>query len=405
MALQGLFVVAFMVSLVRSRKAKVPANAPVATQPAQPGVESPGAPAGSAPTPAAGTAAPAAPGSSVAITVNDALGREWITVSYQGNGREKLSATIQSRTDRPLKLALPAGTLFESRDHLQQVVLVRGQNEAVLGPRETRSFPLVTAATRASNQLGQHEFIVRPGRLTQLDALLAHLERSPEVSVESIQTAVLVILENPPIALFAKFLLISGVQPGAAPSTLPETFRVATLDIVNALSLLKDISYPQRDLLLAHEPQLKVEAMIDPLAHAAAMRFYGLTHETEWGFWRDELLNGDVSTRHYALYGIARYFPDVALQMLPTWAREKTQSLIMRQAAISSLAETGRVEAISVLQQLSYEFDGQPELVQTAKAAIGYLENRREQIGGTAKPRVEFKDSAPAATPQLRSSL
>lgn len=402
MALQGLFVVAFMVSLVRGRKAKVPAT--VSTQSAQPAGETappplPGAPTSPASAPATG------PGGAVAISVNDALGRDWITITYQGNGRDKLIATVLSRTDRPLKLALPAGTLFESRDHLQQVVLVRGQNEAALGPRETRQVPLVTAATRASNQLGQHEFVVRPGRLTQLDALLAHLERSPEVSVESIQTAVLVILENPPIALFAKFTLIAGVQPGAAPSTFPETFRVSTLDIVNALSLLKDISHPQRDLLLAHEPQLKIEAMIDPLAHAAAMRLYGYNHETEWGFWRDELLNGDVSTRHYALYGIARYFPDVALQMLPTWAREKTQSQIMRMAAISSLAETGRVEAISVLQQLSYEFDGQPELVQTAKAAIGYLENRREQIGGPAKPRVEFKDTTPASTPALRSTM
>lgn len=405
MALQGIFVVAFMISILRGRNARVPTTVPTASVTPEPSA----APA--TPLPRGATPAPAAPTAAIAITLNDALGREWVAVSYKGNGREKLTATVQSKTDKTLKLSLPAGTLFESRDHLHQVVLVRSENAAQLGPRETRQVPLVTAATRASNQLGQHDFIVRPGRLTQLDPLLAHLERTPEVSVESIQTAVLVILENAPLVNFAKFTLISGVQPGAPPPTLPETFRVSTLDIIQALSLLKEVSHPQRDLLLAQDPQLKIESMIDPLAHAAAMRFYGYTHETEWGFWRDELLNGDVSTRHYSLYGIARYFPDVALEMLPKWAREKSQPHIMRLAAVSSLAETGRVEAISVLQQLSYEFEGIPDLIQTAKAAIGYLENRRDQRteqppAGTNKPRVEFKDNPPPqATPQLRSSL
>lgn len=404
MALQGIFVVAFMISILRGRNAKVPATVPTASV-----TPEPNAPA--TPLPRGATPAPASPAAAIAISLNDALGREWVVVTYKGNGRDKLTATVQSKTDKTLKLSLPAGTLFESRDHLHQVVLVRSENAAQLGPRETRQVPLVSAATRASNQLGQHDFIVRPGRLTQLDPLLAHLERTPEVSVESIQTAVLVLLENAPLVNFAKFTLISGVQPGAPPPTLPETFRVSTLDIIQALSLLKDISHPQRDLLLVQDPQLKIEAMIDPLAHAAAMRFYGYTHETEWSFWRDELLNGDVSTRHYSLYGIARYFPDVALEMLPKWAREKSQPHIMRLAAVSSLAETGRVEAISVLQQLSYEFEGIPDLLQTAKAAIGYLENRRDQRteqppAGATKPRVEFKDNpAPQATPQLRSSL
>lgn len=403
LALQGIFVVVFMIGVLRSRsraasqvpeQARSSAPADPSSPPASP---APGEPRRQPERPAS------APGAPVAISLNDALGREWITVSYRGNGRDKLVATVQSRTDRPLQLSVPAGTLFESRDHLQQVVLVRTDTSAI-GPRETRSVNWITAATRASNQVGNHDFIVRPGRLTQLDALLGHLERTPEVSVEAIQTAVLVILENPPLASFAKFTLVSGVQPGAAPSTVPDTFKVSTLDIIFALTLLKEISHPQRDLLLAHEPQLKIEAMIDPLAHAAAMRYYGLTGDNEWGFWRDELLNGDVSTRHYSLYGIARYFPDVALQMLPQWAREKSQPHIMRLAAISSLAETGRVEAISVLQQLAYEFEASSDLSQTAKAAIGFLENRRDQQQ-SAKPRVEFKDATPPpAAPLLRSS-
>ncbi len=84
------------------------------------------------------------------------------------------------------------------------------------------------------------------------------------------------------------------------------------------------------NLVAAQEPQLKIEAMIDPLAHAAGVALLQLTIEQEWAYWRDELQKGDLSTRHYALYGIGRYYPDVALQMLPDWARAGQLSSLMR---------------------------------------------------------------------------
>ncbi len=393
MGLQALLVVAFIANVLRNRRQPSP-PLEIASAPAQP--KSGGEPVSASP-PALPGKTPAPQKGGLGISVNDALGRDWVAVSYRGNAREKLAARLLNRTEKPLSITFLPGMLFESQDRPNQVVLVRGDT-VPLAPGETREVGLLSAATRASNQVGNHVFLVRPGRLPQLDTLLTHLEKNPEVSAEAIQTAVLVILENPPISAFAKFTLVSGVAPGPTPATPPPAhFKVATLDIVAALALLKEIDLPQRDLVLATEPQLKVEALIDPLAHADALRYYGITPSAEWDYWRDELLNGDVSTRHYALYGIARYFPDTALQMLPQWAREKTLAPVMRSASVLAMAETGRVEAISVLQQLAYEFGSTSELGQNARAAIGFLENRRDRPAA-ARPAIEFKD-APAPPP------
>ena len=129
--------------------------------------------------------------------------------------------------------------------------------------------------------------------------------------------------------------------------------------------------------------------MIDPLAHAAALHYYDFSNDQEWAYWRDELQKGDLSTRHYALYGIGRYFPEVALQMLPDWARAAQLSPLMRTSAIQAMAETHRPEAISVLQELVSEFGAATELGQSARKAIAYLENQRTAPG--ADIPVEFK--------------
>ena len=265
----------------------------------------------------------------------------------------------------------------------------------LLSPGETKEFDIAAVATSLNVTDGKYTFVVRPTRLDRLDPLFAYLEKNPWMSVEAVQTAVLVMLQNPALSAFAKFTLVSGVvAPGQQPLPIPGDghFRVPTQDIIAALIALKEIGLPRRSLQLAGEPQLKIESMIDPLAHADAMRYYDIGPEREWGYWRDELLKGDMSTRHYALYGIGRYFPDTALQMLPSWARQASLPPTMRVAAIQAMAETGRIEAVSLLQQISYELGGQSEYGQAARAAIGFLENRREQPAAT-KPVIEFKGS------------
>ena len=183
------------------------------------------------------------------------------------------------------------------------------------------------------------------------------------------------------MAAFARFGLLTGDAPAGR---YPECYRVATTDLLAALSLTREAGIPRSALAAAGEPQLRIEAMIDPLSHAAALRLWNLAPEKEWTYWKEELLYGDASTRHYALYGIGRYFPDVALQMLPDWARDQRVNVLFRQSAIQALAETRRPAAISVLQQLAQDLGPNTELGLSARRATMYLENRREDVADAA---------------------
>ncbi|MBV9658839.1 MAG: HEAT repeat domain-containing protein [Verrucomicrobia bacterium] len=333
---------------------------------------------------------------SVEISLGDGLGRRWLEAQYRGNGRDEILASLVNKFSHPLRVTFNAGLVFNSvaEGRAAQVVLAR-DTDVVLAPGESRSARLATVAARLSNVVGGgvQPFLLdtEPEHaLPVLDALFARVRACPETSREALQTAVLLVLENPMLGAFAKFDVLAGGAPKGLPSA--EAFRVNTGEILGALTLLKNAGYPRGSFAVAREPQLKIEAMIDPLAHAAALAYYGIAPEKEWAYWREELTNGDASTRHYALYGIGRNYPEVALQMLPAWARDKRLAPLYRQSAIQALAETRRPEAISVLQQLVVELGGTTELGMSARRAIGYLENRRNGLpDNAAAVGLEFK--------------
>ena len=313
------------------------------------------------------------PLSAVEVTLNDALGRRWLEARYTGNGHSEIKATLANRHNKPLRLLVASGLIFETADLRQQMVVARPQT-LDLPVGSTRATWFSCAATRSANTLGDQPYRLCPDTLQQLTPLFAQVDQSPEIAREAIQTAVLLLTENAPLGLFAKFSLLSGDVPKSAAASV---YQVNTSEILAAFALLRDAGYPRMNLVAAQEPQLKIEAMIDPLAHAAAVHYYNLGHDQEWAYWRDELSQGDLSTRHYALYGIGRYYPEVALQMLPDWARAAQLSSLMRTSAIQAMAETHRPEAISVLQELVSEFGAATELGQSARKAIAYLENQR----------------------------
>ena len=341
---------------------------------------------GSEPTVAAAPVNPADPKAApVTISLADALGRHWLEAAYQGNGRNEIRASFVNRHNAPLSVTVDSGVIFETPDLHNQMVVARGQ--AVDVPAGgSRAVWLACAATRSTNVLGDQPYSLCPDTLAHLRALFTQVDRSPEYSREAVQCAVLMLTENAPLNLFAKFSILSGEQPTRTKSP---AFRVNTPEILAAFALVKEAGYARMNLVAAQEGQLKIEAMIDPLAHAAAVQYYHLTSEQEWTYWRDELQKGDVSTRHYALYGIGRYFPEVALQMLPDWARAGQLPSLMRTSAIQAMAETHKPEAISVLQQLVSEFGAATELGQSARKAIVYLENQRA-VPAAGAP-VEFR--------------
>ena len=319
-------------------------------------------------------AVPNVPAGAVEVSLSDALGRHWLEAQYVGNGHSEIKATVANRYNKPLRLTFDSGLIFETADLRQQMVVARAQL-LDLPAGSTRATWLACAATRSANALASQPYRLCPDTLQALTPLFAQVDQSPEISREAIQTAVLLLTENAPLRTVRQVQPAVGRQRARAGrhDGLPSEHRRNP----RGVQLLKDAGYSRMNLVAAQEPQLKIEAMIDPLAHAAAAHYFNLSHEQEWAYWRDELSKGDLSTRHYALYGIGRYYPDVALQMLPDWARAAQLSSLMRTSAIQAMAETHRPEAISVLQQLVSEFGAATELGQSARKAMAFLENQR----------------------------
>ena len=348
------------------------------------------APGGTAPASASRVPAAAIGADAAEISLNDALGRRWVEAQYVGNGASEIKATFVNLHHASLRLAVEAGLIFETPNLRDQMVIAKGQT-VELPAGATRPAFLAGAATRSANTLQAQAYHLCPDTLQTLKPLFEQVDKSPEVSRQAVQTAVLLLTENAPMVTFARFDVLSGDTPSRAATT---AYQVNTGEILAAFALLRDAGYARNQLVAAQDSQLKIEAMIDPLSHAAALTYYHLDSAQEWAFWRGELQGGDMSTRHYALYGIGRYYPDVALQMLPEWARANQLSALMRTSAIQAMAETHKPEAISVLQELVNEFGAATALGESARKAIAYLENQRATPA--ANGLVEFKVSQAA---------
>ncbi len=300
-----------------------------------------------------------------------------------GNGRERLTATLRNNSPTPLRVTVPAGQVFESG---RNMVLNVRPVEVELMPAQTREVRLVTVALYSANKVGDSAYKVSYQTAPKLEAFLSWVALHPEVSAASLQTAALALTENLPLNSLSKFAPTNGIQ-----SKLPtDAFRAETGDLIGALSALRDSGVKLDTVALSLDPQLRIESMIEPLSREAAKRYYTITEEREWDFWKHELLNGDPGTRHYALFGIARFYPQVAIEMLPKWARETQTHPVYRMAAVQALAETQRPEAMSILHALSNELGATTELGKAAAQAAQYLDTRLAQ-NATASATVVFR--------------
>ena len=292
----------------------------------------------------------------------------------KGNGREKLRAVIANTGKIPLTVRVRAGLVFENERNA--VVAVR-PDVLALAPGKTGELFIQTAALRSSNKVADAAFRLSPATAPKLDVLLGYIQDHAALTPGAIQTAVLALTENLPLSAVSKFSSAGGQLPSRFDTT---AFRADTADIIAALLALRETGRADDDVAMSIDPQLKIESMIDPLAHATAMRYYGLTPETEWEYWKNELATGDISTRHYALYGIARFYPEVALDMLPKWAREARTSAIFRLSAIQALADTDRPEALPILRQLADDLGRYTDLGRAATSAAQYLDRHLSKV-------------------------
>jgi len=309
-----------------------------------------------------------------------------IQSTMRGNGRERMIVKLRNNSPSPVRVTIPAGQLLESGRN--NVVVTRAAVVELM-PARSVDIHLSTAALHSSNVIG--ESLYRPSYRTaeRLEGFLLWASLCGEISAAAKQTAILALTENLPLSAFAKFS-----SSNAAPSQHnTDAFRVETADILGALTALRESGVKLEIIAMASDPQLRIESMIEPMSREAAKRYFGITEEREWEFWKRELLEGNPTTRHYALYGIARFYPDVALEMLPKWAREMQTHPVYRLAAVQALADTQRAEALPILRQLATEVGQKTELGKAATQAADYLDKRLTEIASRAQV-VAFRDKS-----------
>lgn len=312
-----------------------------------------------------------------------AVTRGDLHAEFIANGREKLAILMQNKMPHRLSVRVAAGQLFAcGRD----IVVVTRPRIFQLAAGEARTEQCETAAVRSSNVVVDKTYAPHEATIARLDSLFLHLQKRPEITAKTIQTAVLALMENLPVSAFAKFSPAGGALPTQFDTT---PFKVDPLHIVYALQVLRDVGMDDEELALTIDPQMRIEAMVDPAAHPVAMRFYRIEPNAEWSFWKHELTQGNPSTRHYALYGIARFFPDVAMQMLPKWVRQTKTGPVYRVAALHALAETRHAEALPTLRQLEIELNGQSDVHNAARRTIALLERRLNKIAGESPSRAK----------------
>ncbi len=297
----------------------------------------------------------------------DGLGEGILRAEFHGNGREAFQAVMINQGKVACRVQVQAGQIF--RNERSAVVVVRS-GTLCLEPGQTGRIDLKTAGLHSGNPLKVMEFHLDVRKEPGLGGLLLYVFDHPELTNEAIQTAVLGLTENLPLSAVSKFNSASGGLQSRFDTT---AFRVETSEIVAALMILRELGQRDDRVAMSIDPQLKIEAMTDPKSRLMAMRYYGLTKETEWEFWKSELEGGALATRHYALFGIARSYPEIALEMLPKWAREVRTSGVFRRAAIQALAATERAEAVPILDQLAEDLGRYTEMGILAKKGAQFL--------------------------------
>ena len=307
-----------------------------------------------------------------------------IQATLRGNGRERMTAQLRNNSPTPMRVSIAVGQVLEGG---RNRVVVTHAVTAELMPARTVDLNVVTAALHSSNMLGDTPYKFSYQNAGRVEGFLQWASEHGGLSAPAMQTAVLALTENLPLRALAKF------AQGSPDGQNTDAFRVETGDLIAALNALRDGGAKMETFAIAADPQLRIEAMIEPLSREAAKRYYGITEGMEWEFWKHELLEGSPSTRHYALFGIARFYPDVALEMLPKWARQPQTHAVYRLAAVQALADTQRPEALPVLRALASEFGATSELGKAAAQSADYLDKRLTEL--VTRPQVvAFRDKS-----------
>ena len=326
-------------------------------------------------------------GPAEAVDLQSAIEQGSIKAEFAGDGREAVRATLSNKTKSTLQARAEVGLVFESGRNA--MVVVR-PTAIEIEPGKTVQATLQTAATRSSNKIESAAYLISYNHVPHIELFLTYVQEHLELSPGAIQTAILALNENLPLSSVAKF---TSAATELESRFNTDGFRVETYDIITALGALREMGVHDSAVAMTLDPQLRIEAMIEPLCRPAAMRYYGIASENEWAYWKNELLSGEPTTRHYALYGIARFYPDIAIEMLPKWALEPKTNAVFRLAALQALAETQRPEVVNILNRLAENLGRETELGRAARGAALALDQRLSQLATAKTSAVAFRTS------------
>lgn len=300
------------------------------------------------------------------VSLIEAMERDLATFSLRSDGWSVLEVTAQNPATAPLNVILPRGQVY-LEDRERGEVLQPDEMRLTVPAQGERTVKVPVLPSSILNQGSQPWRSYRASRERReraellLDYLVAYPDAAQQLLTgpegqpdETLRTAILLCTENVPF--FALSDLDLAVEPPLDLET--DASRVSLAVLIKAAWVALDAGVPRAQLALLQDPQFQLAAMLDPLTHPAALKLFDLDEGIQRSFWQDNLRRGPVNLRHYSFHGLARYYPETAMEMLPQWVRYEELSLPLRREALLALGAVDRPEAAPLIRRLRYE---QPE--------------------------------------------
>ncbi len=290
-----------------------------------------------------------------------------IKLTFVSNGSTRLRLKAENPTDTEHMVSIPRGTPFES---VSSLVVTLEPIEAEMVPGGSAELEVRAAALRPENAAGDAVYTRASGGVEQLQPIFEIIAADAQVPQPVVQLAILIVMENPPLSALAGFPTLEDDLPVQADFS---EFSTDAPQLLAALALLKNAGVDIARYQVGASDQLRLETMVKPATRPMAQEVYGLKGEAEWDFWKSTLTEGDARLRHYALYGIGRFYPSIAVTMMPEWADNPRLLPAYRLAAVYSLGMSGSQDAYPVLEAMAARYPPGSTLAGAVSESLNYL--------------------------------
>ncbi len=289
-----------------------------------------------------------------------------VKAQFSGNGRDLITGKVSNLGTTDAVFSVPVGQIFE------------GGPSALLSLREATvevpaggeaNLSILTVPLKLRNDTLDSPYKVSGRPPGALKPLVEYVSANPGTPYPILQTAALLLAENPEAAEIKR----RPASVSDLPSDSNDVFRVSVPEIMQALLLARKATGDVSGLKVSTDPSLKTEALVGLASAELAREFYAVTPQNSWAYLKNLLTQGDPRYRHYALFGIGRQFPEVALQMMPRWIGNPNLPLHYRVAAVHGLAQTNNPEALPLLESMAATGPWDVEVKQALDRGVVYL--------------------------------